>query len=230
MAKQQTQKRYSIPYLRDVDVNTKTAKIMMMTSFGFSLLVSIAAFIVFRDGILKQKDNPLVMDKNGEIRKTYDIYNDGYETVTKKALVSKGHELFFRLEPDERQILANIQQSFYLGDFRALYEFYQSQGYYNSIVQRNTIQYIKQDSIVFAGNLGRFYGKELVRGQGGVSVEKFLVTEFEMVQRDRTDNNLYGFYMDKVKVIKNNLVSEESVSSTSLNSINALKTDLEHEQ
>jgi hypothetical protein len=229
MAKQQTQKRYSIPYLRDVDVNTKTAKIMMMTSFGFSLLVSIAAFIVFRDGILKQKDNPLVMDKNGEIRKTYDIYNDGYETVTKKALVSKGHELFFRLEPDERQILANIQQSFYLGDFRALYEFYQSQGYYNSIVQRNTIQYIKQDSIVFAGNLGRFYGKELVRGQGGVSVEKFLVTEFEMVQRDRTDNNLYGFYMDKVKVIKNNLVSEESVSSTSLNSINALKTDLEHE-
>jgi hypothetical protein len=230
MAKQQTPKRYSIPYLRDVDVNTKTAKIMMMTSFGFSLLVSIAAFIVFRDGILKQKDNPLVMDKNGEIRKTYDIYNDGYETVTKKALVSKGHELFFRLEPDERQILANIQQSFYLGDFRALYEFYQSQGYYNSIVQRNTIQYIKQDSIVFAGNLGRFYGKELVRGQGGVSVEKFLVTEFEMVQRDRTDNNLYGFYMDKVKVIKNNLVSEESVSSTSLNSINALKTDLEHEQ
>ena len=229
MAKQQTPKRYSIPYLRDVDVNTKTAKIMMMTSFGFSLLVSIAAFIVFRDGILKQKDNPLVMDKNGEIRKTYDIYNDGYETVTKKALVSKGHELFFRLEPDERQILANIQQSFYLGDFRALYEFYQSQGYYNSIVQRNTIQYIKQDSIVFAGNLGRFYGKELVRGQGGVSVEKFLVTEFEMVQRDRTDNNLYGFYMDKVKVIKNNLVSEESVSSTSLNSINALKTDLEHE-
>lgn len=229
MAKQQTQKRYTIPYLRDVDVNTKTAKIMMMTSFGFSLLVSIAAFIVFRDGILKQKDNPLVMDKNGEIRKTYDIYNDGYETVTKKALVSKGHELFFRLEPDERQILANIQQSFYLGDFRALYEFYQSQGYYNSIVQRNTIQYIKQDSIVFAGNLGRFYGKELVRGQGGVSVEKFLVTEFEMVQRDRTDNNLYGFYMDKVKVIKNNLVSEESVSSTSLNSINALKTDLEHE-
>ncbi len=230
MAKQQTPKRYTIPYLRDVDVNTKTAKIMMMTSFGFSLLVSIAAFIVFRDGILKQKDNPLVMDKNGEIRKTYDIYNDGYETVTKKALVSKGHELFFRLEPDERQILANIQQSFYLGDFRALYEFYQSQGYYNSIVQRNTIQYIKQDSIVFAGNLGRFYGKELVRGQGGVSVEKFLVTEFEMVQRDRTDNNLYGFYMDKVKVIKNNLVSEESVSSTSLNSINALKTDLEHEQ
>ena len=229
MAKQQTPKRYTIPYLRDVDVNTKTAKIMMMTSFGFSLLVSIAAFIVFRDGILKQKDNPLVMDKNGEIRKTYDIYNDGYETVTKKALVSKGHELFFRLEPDERQILANIQQSFYLGDFRALYEFYQSQGYYNSIVQRNTIQYIKQDSIVFAGNLGRFYGKELVRGQGGVSVEKFLVTEFEMVQRDRTDNNLYGFYMDKVKVIKNNLVSEESVSSTSLNSINALKTDLEHE-
>lgn len=229
MAKQQTPQRYTIPYLRDVDVNTKTAKIMMMTSFGFSLLVSIAAFIVFRDGILKQKDNPLVMDKNGEIRKTYDIYNDGYETVTKKALVSKGHELFFRLEPDERQILANIQQSFYLGDFRALYEFYQSQGYYNSIVQRNTIQYIKQDSIVFAGNLGRFYGKELVRGQGGVSVEKFLVTEFEMVQRDRTDNNLYGFYMDKVKVIKNNLVSEESVSSTSLNSINALKTDLEHE-
>ncbi len=230
MAKQQTPKRYIIPYLRNVDVNTKTAKIMMMTSFGFSLLVSIAAFIVFRDGILKQKDNPLVMDKNGEIRKTYDIYNDGYETVTKKALVSKGHELFFRLEPDERQILANIQQSFYLGDFRALYEFYQSQGYYNSIVQRNTIQYIKQDSIVFAGNLGRFYGKELVRGQGGVSVEKFLVTEFEMVQRDRTDNNLYGFYMDKVKVIKNNLVSEESVSSTnSLNSINALKTDLEHE-
>lgn len=201
----------------------------MLASFLFSLSISIAAFIVFREGILKEKDNPLVMDKNGEIRKTYDIYNDGYETVTKKALVSRGHELFFRLEPDERQISANIQQSFYLGDFRALYEFYQSQSYFNNIVQRNTIQYIKQDSIVFAGNLGRFYGKELIRGQGGLSVEKFLVTEFEMVQRDRTDNNLYGFYMDKIKVIKNNLVAEESARSSGLNTLNALKTDMNHE-
>jgi hypothetical protein len=229
MAKEQTPKRFIIPYLRDVDINIKTAKWLMLASFLFSLSISIAAFIVFREGILKEKDNPLVMDKNGEIRKTYDIYNDGYETVTKKALVSRGHELFFRLEPDERQISANIQQSFYLGDFRALYEFYQSQSYFNNIVQRNTIQYIKQDSIVFAGNLGRFYGKELIRGQGGLSVEKFLVTEFEMVQRDRTDNNLYGFYMDKIKVIKNNLVAEESVRSSGLNTLNALKTDMNHE-
>lgn len=229
MAKEQTPKRFIIPYLRDVDINIKTAKWLMLASFLFSLSISIAAFIVFREGILKEKDNPLVMDKNGEIRKTYDIYNDGYETVTKKALVSRGHELFFRLEPDERQISANIQQSFYLGDFRALYEFYQSQSYFNNIVQRNTIQYIKQDSIVFAGNLGRFYGKELIRGQGGVSVEKFLVTEFEMVQRDRTDNNLYGFYMDKIKIIKNNLVAEESVRSSGLNTLNALKTDMNHE-
>jgi hypothetical protein len=229
MAKEQTPKRYMISYLRDVDVNTKTAKWLMIASLLFSLIISITAFMVFRDGILREKDNPLVMDKNGEIRKTYDIYNDGYETVSKKALVSRGHELFFRLEPDERQILANIQQSFYLGDFRALYEFYQSQGYFNNIVQRNSIQYIKQDSIVFSGNLGRFYGKELIRGQGGASVEKFLVTEFEMVQRDRTDNNLYGFYMDKIKVIKNNLVSEESVRGSELNSINALKSDTDHE-
>lgn len=225
---QKDPKRLVIPYLRSVDINTRTAQLMMIGSFVFSLCISVSAFVVYRDGILKQKDNPLVMDKNGEIRKTFDIYNDGYETVSKKALVLRGHELFFRLEPDERQIFSNIQQSFYLGDFRALYEFYQSQGYYNNIVQRNTIQYIKPDSILFAGGKGRFYGKEYIRGQGGQSVEKFLVTEFDVIERDRTDNNLYGFYLDKIKIIKNNLVSEESAKNAGLSSINAL-TEKEHE-
>jgi hypothetical protein len=85
--------------------------------------------------------------------------------------VLRGHELFFRLEPDERQIF-EYPTELLSGRFRALYEFYQSQGYYNNIVQRNTIQYIKPDSIVFAGGKGRFYGKEYIRGQGGQSVEK----------------------------------------------------------
>jgi hypothetical protein len=49
------QKRLSIPYLRSVDVNTKTAQIMMIGSFVFSLLVCVTAFVVYREGILKQK-------------------------------------------------------------------------------------------------------------------------------------------------------------------------------
>lgn len=223
MAKQEKEERYKIPYLRDIDTTVKTAKYLSIGSLIFSLTVIITSMVLFKQAIIKQKQIPLVMDKNGEIRKMYDIYNDGGETVAKKALVERAHELFFRLEPDEKQIYANMQQSFYLGDFRPLFEFYQSQNYYNNLVQRNTIQYIRKDSIVFYQNLGRYYGKELIRGQGGATIEKYLVTEFEIVVKDATDNNLSGFYMDKIKIIKNNLVSEESSSTSALNSINALK-------
>ena len=64
---QKDPKRLVIPYLRSIDVNTRTAQLMMIGSFVFSLCISVSAFVVYRDGILKQKDNPLVMDKNGEI-------------------------------------------------------------------------------------------------------------------------------------------------------------------
>jgi hypothetical protein len=223
MTKQLDNKGYTIKYLRNIDVSINLAKYMIVGSFIFSFGVALAAFILFKDSILKRKDNPLVMDKNGEIRKTYDIYNDGFETITKKALVLKGHELFFRLEPDEVQIRKNIEQSYYLGDFKALFDMYQTNGYYNSIVQGNRIQYIKQDSVLFAGEKGRFYGKMIIRDMSGANIEKFLITEFNIVERDRTDNNLYGFYMDNINLLKNNPVSESSRGMPELNSINALK-------
>ena len=212
--------RFEIKYLRDIDKINNTGKYLVFGVLGFALILIITTMVLYKNAIVTQKPKPYIMDKNGEIRKIYDVYSDGFETVSKKAMVTKAHELFFRLEPDEQQIHHNIQKSFYYADFIPLYEFYNSQSYYNNIVQRNAIQYIKVDSIVFRGETGRFYGKVLLRGQGGVTKENFLITEFILEERDRTDNNLYGFYLKKIKMIDNKEINSRGLKDNGLISVN----------
>ena len=212
--------RFEIKYLRDIDKINNTGKYLVFGVLGFALILIITTMVLYKNAIVTQKPKPYIMDKNGEIRKIYDVYSDGFETVSKKAMVTKAHELFFRLEPDEQQIHYNIQKSFYYADFIPLYEFYNSQSYYNNIVQRNAIQYIKVDSIVFRGEIGRFYGKVLLRGQGGVTKENFLITEFTLEERDRTDNNLYGFYLNKIKMIDNKEINSRGLKDNGLISVN----------
>jgi hypothetical protein len=214
MSKEQ---RFDIKYLRDIDRVTHTGMYLVFGVLGFALTLIITSMILYKNAVISQKPKPYIMDKNGEIRKVFDVYNDGFELVAKKAMVTKAHELFFRLEPDEQQIHLNIQKSFYFADFIPLYEFYNSQNYYNNIVQRNAIQYIKVDSIVFRADLGRFYGKVLLRGQGGVTKENFLITEFNMEERDRTDNNLYGFYLNKIKIVDNHEINSRGTKGYSIN-------------
>ena len=218
------EERFEIKYLRDIDKVTSTGKYLVFGVLGFALILIITSMVLYKNAVIAQKPKPYIMDKNGEIRKVFDVYNDGFEMVAKKAMVTKAHELFFRLEPDEQQIHLNIQKSFYYADFIPLYEFYNSQNYYNNIVQRNTIQYIKVDSIVFRANLGRFYGKVLLRGQGGVTKENFLITEFVMEERDRTDNNLYGFYLNKMKVIHNKEINSRGTKFNALMPTNPSST------
>lgn len=214
------EKSFEIKYLRDIDRINHTGKYLVFGVLSFALILIITSMVLYKDAVTSQKPKPYIMDKNGEIRKVYDVYNDGFELVAKKAMVAKAHELFFRLEPDEQQIHSNIQKSFYYADFIPLYEFYNSQNYYNNIVQRNAIQYIKVDSIVFRGSMGRFYGKVLLRGQGGVTKESFLVTEFSMEERDRTDNNLYGFFLNKMKVIGNKEINSRGTKDIVINPSN----------
>ncbi|MEA5461634.1 hypothetical protein VB796_21380 [Arcicella sp. LKC2W] len=205
------EKTFEIKYLRDIDKGIQTGKYLIIGSLSFCFLIVLTTLILYKQAVIAQKPQPYIMDRNGEIRKVYDIYNDGFETLEKKAIVTKAHELFFRLEPDEQQIHRNIQKSFYYADFIPLYEFYNSQNYYNNLVQRNAIQYIKTDSIAFHNEWGRFYGKMLIRGQGGVTKENSLITEFQVEKRDRTDNNLYGYYLNKLKIVENKEISSRGI-------------------
>lgn len=207
---------YKIKYLRDVDKNVSISKYIVIGCLSLTFLTVIGSMYLYKEAIIKQKPNPLVMDKNGEIKQTRDIYNDGYEVLSKKAAVKKSHELFFRLEPDELLIKANIKESKYYADFQPLFEYYNSQNYYSSIVQRNAIQYIKTDSIVFQGEEGRFYGKLYIKGQGGAYKESSLITQFNVEKREPTDHNLHGFYLDKIKIVEN----KEIINSTSEENVN----------
>ncbi|MEA5259562.1 hypothetical protein VB264_17320 [Arcicella aquatica] len=158
------EKSFEIKYLRDIDRINHTGKYLVFGVLGFALILVITSMVLYKDAITSQKPKPYIMDKNGEIRKVYDVYNDGFELVAKKAMVAKAHELFFRLEPDEQQIHSNIQKSFYYADFIPLYEFYNSQNYYNNIVQRNAIQYIKVIVLsleaLWGGFMARFYSED----------------------------------------------------------------------
>ena len=214
--------RYQIKYLRDIDKGNQTSKIISIGSLIFSFGIVVVAMLFYKNAVIGQKPQPYIMDKNGEIRKVYDTYDDGYETISKKGCIEKAHELFFEISPDEQLIKSKITKSFYYGDFKGMYEFYNSQNYYNNLVQRNAIQYVKTDSIIFRGDFCRYYGRMKIIGQGKVSSEKKLITEFVVKKIDRSDNNLYGFYIENFKMIDN---AEISVSN---NAIGDTSSDLMH--
>ncbi|RWU08129.1 conjugative transposon protein TraK [Pedobacter chitinilyticus] len=119
------------------------------------------------------------------------------------------HQLFFNLDPDDKVIRESIGRALYLADASAKREYdnLKEKGYYNNIISGNVSQILRIDSVVVNLEshpyLFRCIGKlEITRSTS--IVLRSLVTEGELRNVNRSDNNPHGFLIENWKVIENN--------------------------
>jgi len=118
------------------------------------------------------------------------------------------HQLFFTLDPDEKVIQANLTKALYLADASAKTAFdnLTESGYYANIIAGNISQQIQVDSV--AVNLEsypyhfRCYAMQnIIRTTS--TVTRSLVTEGDLRNVSRSDNNPHGFLIERWITLEN---------------------------
>jgi conjugative transposon TraK protein len=128
--------------------------------------------------------------------------------VEAKDHIKTFHQYFFTLSPDDQFIRAQATKAFYLADGSAkrIYDDLEEKGYYGGIISGNVSQDIRIDSIALGMTEYPFhfrcYATQLITRSTSI-VSRLLVTEGQLRNIPRSENNAHGFLIEKLVVIDN---------------------------
>lgn len=128
--------------------------------------------------------------------------------VEAKEHVKRFHELFYTLSPDKDAIESNIERSLFLAD-KSAYIHYKNlleNGYYNRVISGNINQTIHIDSIVCDFDSYPYkattYAKQTIIRESSIT-ERSLITECQLLNSVRSDNNPHGFTIEAFEIKEN---------------------------
>ena len=125
------------------------------------------------------------------------------------------HQFFFSLDPDEKVIQANITKALYLADNSAkkVYESLKENNYYTGIISGNVSQEIVVDSVMVNVESYPFYFRcfatEKITRPSNITTRS-LITEGQLRNVSRSDNNPHGFLIEKWNTIENKDLKTEN--------------------
>jgi conjugative transposon TraK protein len=134
--------------------------------------------------------------------------------VEAKDHVKTFHTYFFTLDPDDKVIKDNISKALYLADGSAknIYNDLRENGYYSNIISGNISQEIRVDSVVVdISNYPfsfRCYAEQKIIRPASI-VKRRLITQGELRNVSRSDNNPHGFLIERWKTMDNQDISTE---------------------
>ena len=122
------------------------------------------------------------------------------------------HEAFFTLDPDEKVIKQNLTRALYLADGSAkrVYDSLSVSGYYSGIIAGNISQRINVDSVQVDTRNAPYHFRcyatlHLIRSTSDVS--QSLITEGDLRDVSRSDNNLLGFLIENWNTVENKVLT-----------------------
>lgn len=125
------------------------------------------------------------------------------------------HEAFFTLDPDDKVIRRNLSRALNLADGSAkkVYDSLSVSGYYAGIMAGNISQRILVDSVQVDTKNSPYHFRcyatlRIIRATSQVS--QSLITEGDLREVDRSDNNLLGFLIEHWNTIENKELSVTS--------------------
>ena len=123
--------------------------------------------------------------------------------------VKRFHELFFTVAPDQKAINYTMTQALYLCDESAAREYnnLREAGFYNNMISGSVTQEIKVDSIQVDLDKYPYYAKtfctQIITRSTAVTT-RLLISECFVRNVTGSDNNPFGFIMEKWRVLQNN--------------------------
>ena len=122
--------------------------------------------------------------------------------------VRRFHELFFSMAPDQAAIESNINRALFLSDKSAYgyYKDWNEKGYYNRIIAANIPQTVAVDSVCC--DFERYpyhvvtYARQMIIRESNIT-ERSLITECDLQNTVRSDNNPQGFMIERFRILEN---------------------------
>lgn len=187
----------------------------------FSMLVVIGAiltscFALYRSfSLVSQMQSKIYILANGKALEAYSSDRKDNIPVEARDHVKSFHKYFFTLDPDDKVIKENVTKALYLSDDSAkrIYDDLKEKGYYSGIISGNISQTIVVDSVSVDTNVYpyyfRCYAKQDIIRTTSV-VHRSLITEGNLRNVSRSDNNPHGFLIEKWNTIDNKDLSTEN--------------------
>ncbi|MFD3002657.1 conjugative transposon protein TraK [Pontibacter toksunensis] len=190
--------------IQSIEKKIKLAFAISIGSFLTSLAVVVAVCVFAYSLVNEQRKNIYVLDHNVPVlvRQTNQGTN---REVEYEAHVNMFHLLFFTLPPDDEYIQNNLTKAMYLVDDTGLaqYNNLKEKGYYNSILSSSALLTIQTDSVVVDENRHfTYYARQRIERPTSIAT-RALVTEGDLQDVPRTDNNPHGLIIRNWKTVLN---------------------------
>ncbi len=123
-----------------------------------------------------------------------------------KAHVDLFHSIFFSLTPDDKYIDYQMKRAMYLIDESGALQYnnLKEKGFFASVLSSSSVLTIKTDSIHIDMLKKHFiyYGKQIIERRSSI-VTRSLITEGDLKDIPRSDNNSHGVLIKNWKTIEN---------------------------
>ena len=156
----------------------------------------------------KQREKIYVLDGGKSLMLALSQDLSQNRPVEAREHIKRFHELFFTLAPDKSAIEGNIKRALLLADKSAFnhYNDFAEKGYYNRIISGNVNQIVRLDSIVCDFDNYPYkatsYGKLMIIRESNVT-ERSLITQCDLLNSVRSDNNPHGFILQSFEILEN---------------------------
>lgn len=199
--------------LRNIDTAFKHVRLFSLLMIA--ACVSISCYTVYTSyNMVTYLQNRIYILSNGKALEAWSADRKDNIPVEIRDHVKMFHHYFFTLDPDDRVIEGNVSKALYLADISAKrqYDDLKESRYYSNIISGNISQEIQIDSIKVDVKNYPFYFKcfavqRLIRTTSIVT--RSLVTEGEIRNVSRSDNNPHGFLIERWMIVENKDIKTE---------------------
>ena len=156
----------------------------------------------------KQREKIYVLDNGKSLMLALSQDAETNRPVEAREHIRRFHELFFTVAPDKNAIENNMKRAFMLAD-KSAYNYYKDlmeKGYFTRIISGNINQRIEIDSIVCNFESypyrAKTFARQYIIRQSNIT-ERSLITDCELINSVRSDNNPQGFILERFVVLQN---------------------------
>ncbi len=194
--------------LKNIETSFKQIRLYAII-FGV-LCLFVVGFVLWKSyGFAeKQREKIYVLDNGKSLMLALSQDAATNRPVEVREHVRRFHELFFTVAPDKNAIESNMKRAFMLAD-KSAYNYYKDlmeKGYFTRIISGNINQRVEIDSIVCNFESypykAKTFARQYIIRQSNIT-ERSLVTDCELINSVRSDNNPQGFTLERFTILQN---------------------------
>lgn len=192
---------------QNIDAAFRSMRLFMLLVVVGSICVSLYA--LYQNKLLSARvQDKVYLLSNGKAAEIFAVNRKDNLAVEAKDHVTRFHELFFSLDPDEKAIAFTIKKALYLSDASAKkkYDDLSESGYIAGIISGNVSQRIVVDSVQVNTNQEPYTFRSYATiwiTRTTSQVTRNLITQGFLRNVSRTEYNPHGFLIEKWEIVDN---------------------------